>query len=276
MKIMVIGANGSLGSEICKQLIKEEIDFIPVSRNELDVTVKIDLLESFIVNSLPDVIINCAARLGLESCKEDIEQALEINAFFPNKLFSISKKNNITLIQISTECIFACDDINLNNFENDIPNPNTTYGLTKRLGECFPSENYYLVRLPLLFGTSNKGQIISKLTESAIKNNKIKVSNDIYTTPIYTPLVASWIINKVMTNFEDFPEIIHLNSSERVSLYDFMVKILRSYNKEDNVLSVNSDYFSSSEPKPKFGGLSSQYHDGFDLDEMINSYIKSI
>ena len=273
---MVIGANGSLGSEICKQLIKEEIDFIPVTRNELDVTVKIDLLESFIVNSLPDVIINCAAHLGLESCKEDIEQALEINAFFPNKLFSISKKNNVTLIQISTECIFACDDINLNNFENDKPNPNTTYGLTKRLGECFPSENYYLVRLPLLFGSSNKGQIISKLTESAIKNNKIKVSNDIYTTPIYTPLVASWIINKVMTNFEDFPEIIHLNSSERVSLYDFMVKILRSYNKEDNVLSVNSDYFPSSEPKPKFGGLSSQYHDGFDLDEMINSYVKTI
>ena len=273
---MVIGANGSLGSEICNQFFTKGIDFIAVTRKELDVTMKINLLESFIINSKIDVIINCAAHLGIESCKENIEQALEINAFFPNKLFSISKKNNITLIQISTECVFACDDIKLNNFENDKPTPNTTYGLTKRLGECFSSENFYLVRLPLLFGSSNKGQIISKLTESAIKNNKIKVSNDIYTTPIYTPLVASWIINKVMTNFEDFPEIIHLNSSERVSLYDFMVKILKTFNKENTVLSVNSDHFPSSEPKPKFGGLSSQYHDGFDLDEMINSYVKSI
>jgi dTDP-4-dehydrorhamnose reductase len=276
MKVMVIGANGSLGSEICKQLFKKRIDFIPVTRNELDVTVKINLLENFIINSNPNVIINCVAHLGIKSCKENIEQALEINAFFPNKLFSISKKNNIALIQISTECAFACDDIKLNNFENDKPIPNTTYGLTKRLGECFPSENFYLVRLPLLFGSSNEGQIISKLTASAIKNNKIQVSNDIYTTPVYTPHVASWIINKVIDNFVDFPEIIHLNSSERVSMYDFMVKILRSYNKEDNVISVNSDYFPSPEPKPKFGGLSSQYHDGFDLDEMINSYIKSI
>ena len=273
---MVIGANGSLGSEICKQLMKEEINFIPVTRKELDITIKIDLLENFIVNSLPDVIINCAANLGIESCKEDIGQALEINTFFPNKLFSISKKNNINLIQISTECVFACDDMNLNNFENDEPNPNTTYGLTKRLGECFPSKNYYVVRLPLLFGKSNKGQIISKLTKSAMKNNKIKVSNDIYTSPIYTPLVASWIIKKVMTNFENFPQIVHLSSSERVSMYDFMVKILKKFNKENNVLSVNSNHFPSSEPKPKFGGLSSQYHGGFDLDEMINSYVKSI
>ena len=32
-----------------------------------------------------------------------------------------------------------------NNKENDKPIPNTIYGLTKRLGECFNSENFYLV-----------------------------------------------------------------------------------------------------------------------------------
>ena len=49
MKIMVIGANGSLGSEICSQLSKKEVHVIPVTRNELDVTVKINLLKSFII-----------------------------------------------------------------------------------------------------------------------------------------------------------------------------------------------------------------------------------
>ena len=43
MKIMVIGANGSLGSEICSQLSKKEVHVIPVTRNELDVTVKIKI-----------------------------------------------------------------------------------------------------------------------------------------------------------------------------------------------------------------------------------------
>ena len=272
MKIMVIGANGSLGSEICSQLSKKEVYVILVTRNELDVTVKINLLKSFIINYQPDVIINCVAYLGLESCKENIEQALEINAFFPNKLFSICMNNNIKLIQISTDSVFACDDIKIHNYENDKPNPNTAYGLTKTLGECFFSENFYLVRLPLLFGASNKGQIISKLITSAIQNNKIKVSNDIYNTPVYTPYAASWIINKVTSNFLDFPDIVHLNSSERISMYDFIIKILSIYNKENNVVSVNSDYFPSSELKPKYGGLSSQYFDGFDLDEMIISY----
>ena len=86
MKIMVIGANGSLGSEICKQLIKEEINFIPVTRKELDVTIKIDLLESFIVNTLPDVIINCAAHLVIESCKLNLIKKL------PKTLTSQKKK----------------------------------------------------------------------------------------------------------------------------------------------------------------------------------------
>ena len=275
MKIMVIGANGSLGTEICNQLIEQKINYIPVTRDDLDITVNINLLEKFIEYSKPDVIINCAAYLGIEDCKENIGKALEVNAFFPNKLFSIIKKKKISFIQISTECVFACDNAEVTNYENDNPTPNTTYGLTKKLGECFPSENFYIVRLPLLFGKSNAGQIISKLTEIAISNNKIKVSNDIYTTPVYTPHIASWIISNIMTEFVNLPGIIHLNSSERISMYDFMVRILKNYNKENNVLSVSSDYFPSSEPKPKFGGLSSIHHTGFDLDEMIKSYIKS-
>jgi dTDP-4-dehydrorhamnose reductase len=276
MKIMVIGAKGSLGSEICKQLNKQEIPFLQITRNELDINTNIDILEKFILSSQSNVIINCIALLGIENCKENTQQALEINSLFPNKLFLIAKRNNLSFIQISTECIFSCDDINLFNFENDNPNPNTTYGLTKRLGECYPSKNFHLVRLPLLFGNSNNRQIISKLTEIALDDQEIKVSNDIITTPVYTPDVASWIIKNILDNFKKFPEIVHLNSSERISMYDFMVKILSHFDKEKYVISVSSDFFPSSEPKPKFGGLSSNHHNGFDLDLMINSYVKSI
>jgi len=273
---MVLGANGSLGSEICSQLSDKGIEFIPITRSELDITININALEKFINNLKVNVIINCIAFLGIENCKNNTELALEINSFFPNKLFTISKENNISFIQISTECSFACDDIKIKNFENDIAIPNTTYGLTKRLGECLKSENFYLVRLPLLFGSTHKNQIISKLTSTAFNDDNIKVSNDIYTTPIYTPFVANWIIENVIDNFKSFPNIIHLNSSKRISMYDFMVKILTPFNKDSMVLPVSSDLFPSSEPKPKFGGLSSQHHKGFDLDTMINSYIKII
>jgi dTDP-4-dehydrorhamnose reductase len=274
MKVMVIGANGSLGSELCNQLRSEGINFVPITRNELDISININLLENFIKESKADVIINCAAFLGIENCKENTEIALEVNTFLPNKLFSISIKNNISFIQISTECVFACDDAKLNNFENDIAIPNTTYGLTKRLGECFQSDKFYLIRLPLLFGSTNKEQIISKLSNKAIINEKIKVSNDIYTSPVYTPNVAKWITNNIKDNFTNFPNIVHLNSSSRISLYDFMLKILTPLNKESSIISVSSDSFPSSEPKPKFGGLSSHHHEGFDLDEMVNSYCK--
>ena len=64
---MIIGEKGSLGGEIYKQLVEKGIDFIPVTRNELNVTTKINLLESFVINSNANVIINFS--LGAIQCK---------------------------------------------------------------------------------------------------------------------------------------------------------------------------------------------------------------
>ena len=276
MKIMVVGSNGALGSELLLQLKKQNnFEVIPVTRKNMDLCGSFQDIEKFIKTKSPHLIINCAAFLGIENCYKNTNDALLINTFFPNKLYCISKQLGIKVIQISTECVFSCDNENISNNENTNTNPQTTYGVTKNLGECVPNKNFIVIRLPLLFGPTNKNQIVKKLIEN-VKNNKIiSVSNDVITTPVYTPFVANWIINNVIQN-EKSPILIHLCSDKYLSMYEFMTLILKKKNLENLIKSVSSDIFPASEPKPKNGGLSSIYHDGFSIELMVNEYLKVI
>ena len=92
------------------------------------------LLEKDIINCSPNLSINC---IGITNkinnhSKKNIDY-LEINSIFPRKLLNICKKNNMKLIQFSSDCVFS----GKRGFysENDYPDPLDIYGKTKFLGE---------------------------------------------------------------------------------------------------------------------------------------------
>lgn len=150
MKILVLGANGLIGSTIFKALyecsqfevfgtVRSNIDlsiFENDSRNKIFTGIDIKS-DSYLIDILlrvrPSIIINC---IGLTKHKKegnDIISAVSINSLFPHKVFQFCQMINARLIHISSDCVFS--GLRGNYLETDLPDASDLYGKSKALGE---------------------------------------------------------------------------------------------------------------------------------------------
>lgn len=146
MKILILGANGMIGSAILRLLSsKSEWDIVGTVRSQTDlgfikeklIQIKTleeqNVLEGLLDHVNPDLIINCAGKTKHAPLGDNPLTTLNMNAVLPNRLLKYSDENNTRLIHISSDCVFSGDEGNYN--EEDITNATDLYGRTKALGE---------------------------------------------------------------------------------------------------------------------------------------------
>ena len=269
-KILILGSSGSLGKALVAQFTAANISFIGANRQNFN----FELDDAKIIQILKDndiyLILNCIAMIGLDKCNKDRKGALRANYYFPQRIAGISKSLNIKLVHFSTDNVFSCDEKKFINEYHNTPCPLTWYGITKYLGEqAVIAADKNIIRMPMLFGPTNENQLISKLIAILKSGARIQVSKDIYTTPTYTPDIAGWICNQVISpnSWED--GIVHLTGDKLISLYDFVCALAEKLNLAKNIDGALSDDFPSSEYKPKYGGLKSNHKNTFSFDDSL-------
>lgn len=133
-KILVTGANGQLGQAIHEISTNyKELEFVFVSRNELDITNQ-ELVKNYFENNVFDAVVNCAAYTAVDLAESDIANARLINATATQYLAEITANKNIPFIHISTDYVFD-GTISTPRLEADPTNPIGVYGQTKLEGE---------------------------------------------------------------------------------------------------------------------------------------------
>ena len=146
-KVLVTGANGMLGQDLCPILEDNDYDVIETDIHNLDIT-NAKMVEEFFLSKQPEIVIHCAAYTNVDKAEEDLETARLINAKGTENLAKICKKIDATMVYISTDYVFdgtATEPYNPNNKTNPINN----YGLTKLEGEAAVRKNlekYYICR----------------------------------------------------------------------------------------------------------------------------------
>ena len=150
MKILIVGANGMIGSAMIRVLSEQQdyeifgtvrsknsLDFFPHSiRSRLLTSVDLNCIDSLfgVLNKvMPDVVINCA---GLTKHKQEGGIPLfsiPINALMPHRLAELCKLIHARFIHISTDCVFSGYKGNYS--ETDLPDAVDIYGKSKALGE---------------------------------------------------------------------------------------------------------------------------------------------
>ena len=198
MKSLVTGANGQLGSEIIRQLIKNgelEENILGVDIDILDITDK-EAVEKAVNDFMPDVIYHCAAWTAVDKAEEDEhkEKVYAVNVDGTKYLSEAAKKIDATIIYISTDYVFdgtGTGEI----YPDDQANPQSYYGQTKYLGEKIVVENpkHYIVRTTWVFGNG------ANIVRSAYKFSQIKDEltfvNDQVASPTYTKDLARLLID---------------------------------------------------------------------------------
>ena len=161
MKILVLGANGQVGSELGAQLDgvlsleRDRFTIIFASRSDVDVTDS-HALRDFLGHHEPNWVINATAYTSVDSAESEVSQAYNVNEHAVRVLADYCATYNSNLIHISTDYVFDGRG-NLPFREDSKVAPLGVYGATKLAGEeAIRSilERHIILRTAWVFGAS--------------------------------------------------------------------------------------------------------------------------
>ena len=96
-RILVTGAKGMLGQDLCPMLDQNGFEVIPSDYQEMDIT-DLKQVESFIDTNTPGMIIHCAAYTNVDKAEEDKDNAFLINEKGSENLAKISGEKNEIIV----------------------------------------------------------------------------------------------------------------------------------------------------------------------------------
>lgn len=227
MKVLLIGADGQLGTEI-RKVFGEEV--IPLTHAEIEITDP-GGSRKVIEKQSPDAIINTAAYHNVPDCEKNPEMAFRVNAMGAKNLADICQAHSIPLVHLSTDYIFDGQKGSPYT-EEDVPRPLNAYGISKLAGEFFVRtlEKHYTIRISSLFGVSGcraKGgkNFVKTMLEFARTRDRIQVTANIVSSPTYARDAALKI--KEILNGDYPPGIYHCANRGACSWYEFALEIFR-------------------------------------------------
>ncbi len=229
MKIAIIGADGQLGTDICKVLTAAHIDFIGLTIKDIDIT-NMEAVQGVFSQIKPQLVINTAAFHDVPRCEKEPEIAFRVNGIGARHLAMACNDVDACLMHISTDYVFDGKK-KAPYLETDCPKPLNVYANTKLAGEFFVesiAKKYFILRVSGIYGKApciGKGgnnfvELMQKL--SKIKP-EIRVVDDEFLTPTATVEIARQILKIVESN----PPygLYHCTAEGSCSWYEFAKEI---------------------------------------------------
>jgi dTDP-4-dehydrorhamnose reductase len=134
MKIVIIGANGQLGSDCCN-ILSSENETIGCNIPHIDIGNK-NSVDEYLTEMNPDVIVNCAAYTAVDACETELQLSWKVNADGPKHIARAAERLGSRFIHISTDYVFDGKKPAPESYiETDQPNPLSQYGKSKLAGE---------------------------------------------------------------------------------------------------------------------------------------------
>jgi dTDP-4-dehydrorhamnose reductase len=273
MKILLIGANGQLGSDIAKVFWKKDFfKIIPVNRPEVDIT-NYSSVKNAISNYHPEIVISTAAFHRVDQCEKDLNNSFSVNAFGVGNLASICQQNNIVFVHFSTDYVFGADSKRISAYaENDMPGPVNVYGISKLAGEYFikySAEKFFIIRTCGLYGVAGpqaKGDnFVDSIIKKSINERQIAVVNDQIATPTSTLNLATNLHELLKTSHFG---LYHMTNEGECSWYEFAQEIVRLIGAKTKIIPVSSASFYSQVKRPHYSVLENYNLKKINLNKM--------
>jgi dTDP-4-dehydrorhamnose reductase len=222
MKVLIIGANGQLGSELLK-ICPNDCRAVGMDVPEIDITDPADVDRAMAAHT-PDWVINCAAYTQVDKAETDADAAHAVNCTGPANLARAVKANQARLVHISTDFVFSGDQSRPYK-PDDKAEPESVYGKTKLAGEQAVSDilgnEALIIRTAWLYAAhgSNFVKTMIRLME---EKEVLTVVDDQVGTPCWAKGLAQAVwaaVEKRLTG------VFHWTDAGVASWYDFAVAI---------------------------------------------------
>ena len=182
----------------------------------------------------------------------DRKKAFEVNGLGAGYVALAANKVGARMFYISSDYVF--DGKKQSPYlEEDVPNPKSTYGMSKWMGEqlVLSINNGTVIRTSWLYGHDGKN-FVKTMLELAKKNKEIKVVNDQVGSPTY----VNDLVETLQHLFDKKDGIYHVSNSGSCSWYTFAKTIFEEagYNPEF-VYPTTTEEYGALAPRPHFSVL---------------------
>lgn len=237
-KILVLGENGMLGSELLNQVNAKNLSFISThhstseskSDKMLSNSIKFDTATGKI-ESLFDLhkdithVVNCIGVVKQSSKAKDLDYMYEVNSAFPSNLGLAAREREIKVIHLSTDCVFLGTKGNY--VEENETDATDHYGLSKIGGEKIIEYGAMVIRTSMIgleYGAVKKGLLEWFLS---MQGKSVLGYRNVFFSGLTTRRLSRVILD-LITNDKITSGIWHI-ASEKISKLALLEEIKRSF-----------------------------------------------
>ncbi|MGD9560141.1 MAG: dTDP-4-dehydrorhamnose reductase [Oscillospiraceae bacterium] len=264
MKILITGAAGQLGHELCRQLerggsalgaIPERLQHakvIAVDIEEADITSRTETA-ALIRHHAPDAVISCAAFTNVDAAEAERDTAFRVNALGPRNLAIACEEVGAKLLHLSTDYVFSGTGKEPYS-ETDLPAPASAYGTTKLLGEAYVRDfcsRWFVVRTSWLYGRTG-ANFVKTILKLAAEQPEVKVVHDQRGNPTNAEDVAHHLLQLVPTKEYG---LYHCTGAGVCSWFEFAQQIVRLAGLKAKVIPCTTEEFPRPAPRPANSAL---------------------
>ena len=254
--VLIIGANGTLGSAFTKLCTSRGITYQALTRNEVDFTDP-QQIEAIINKYKPWAIINTAGFVKVDVAEQETKNCFLSNTIGPVNLAINCEKFGIKLLTFSSDLVF--DGLKKSSYvESDIVNPLNIYGLSKAKADeqvMHYNPTALIVRTSAFFGPWDKYNFIYQVLDSLKNGKNYCVANDVYISPTYVPDLVSASLNILIDNEIG---IWHLANKGELTWYELALEVTQRANLSPQLLKpLSVEELGFKAKRPFFSALSS-------------------
>ncbi len=256
-QILIVGAAGQVGLEL-QRSFRDFGEITAVDRAEIDLAV-LDEVRSLIRTVKPGIILNAAAYTAVDRAESEPEIAMAINAHVPRVLAEEALRSGALLVHYSTDYIFDGEKQEAWT-EEDRPNPQNTYGVSKLAGEEAIRQvggKYLIFRTSWVYGPHGANFLLTML-RLARQRDRLSIVDDQYGAPTTsieladaTYSIAEQVMNGKLGAQDKWAGLYHMTCSGSTTWCGFAKAIFaRSGNLLDGKAPVVEPIASKDYPTP--------------------------
>jgi dTDP-4-dehydrorhamnose reductase len=267
--IVLIGANGQLGSDLLKVLPAASL--VALKRVDLDVTDP-TAIERVLEAHAPEWVLNTAAFHRVDDIEwhpDAAHQAFRVNTAAVHFLAQACTRHGARLLHLSTDYVFGGgqDGGPPGPYDEEaVPAPMNAYGLSKLAGERLihlaglgghPDRGHVVVRTSGIYGVAGSAGKGSNFVETMLRRahagKPIKVVNDQITAPTYTVDLAEALARLMAA--EPPGGVYHLTNAGACTWYEFARQIFAFCGLTPDLTPVTSAEFAAPARRPSPNGV---------------------
>ena len=196
MKILLLGKNGQVGSEL-QTFLASLGELTACDRRDLDLSSP-DSIREKIRNVQPGVIVNAAAYTAVDKAEAEPDLAMTVNGIAPGIMAEEAKRLNALLVHYSTDYVFDGTK-SFPYTEQDATNPLSVYGHTKLAGEqaiAAQAPRFLVLRTEWVYDNQGKN-FLNTIKRVGAKRPELTIVNDQIGAPTWSRKIAQATVQAI-------------------------------------------------------------------------------